>query len=128
MLESSLSIVRFSFLFITPIPFSSVFTPLFSDNSRPDVQRQESPIIGLESFNNWVKSVLVTRFAHPVLQKSSVSGYGQGRRGGGRGKVLDMGCGKGGDITKWSKARIKELLCVGAFRFLLTPYDCEGSQ
>ena len=61
-------------------------------NSRPDVgvvQRQESPIIGLKNFNNWVKSVLITRFAHPVLQKSSVA---EGRPKGGRGKVLDMGC------------------------------------
>ncbi|KAF5358252.1 hypothetical protein D9756_001837 [Leucocoprinus leucothites] len=78
-------------------------------NSRPDVgvvQRQESPIIGLKNFNNWVKSVLITRFAHPVL---STSPYSQGRA---KGKVLDMGCGKGGDITKWSKARIRELLAV----------------
>lgn len=83
------------------------------------VQRQESPIIGLKSFNNWVKSVLITRFAHPVLQRSQVSrgygggGGGGGRRGGGRGKVLDMGCGKGGDMNKWAKARVQEILCVG---------------
>lgn len=82
----------------------------FSDNSRPDVgveQRRESPIIGLKNFNNWVKSVLITRFAHPALAKSK---HAQGRA---RGKVLDMGCGKGGDITKWAKAQIKELLGVG---------------
>ncbi|EAU88166.2 mRNA capping methyltransferase [Coprinopsis cinerea okayama7 len=81
-------------------------------NSRPDVgvvQRQDSPIIGLKNFNNWVKSVLITRYAHPALQKSVVAGY-SGR--GGRGKVLDMGCGKGGDMTKWSKAQVRELFCV----------------
>ncbi|KAH7889761.1 guanine-N(7)-methyltransferase domain-containing protein [Phlebopus sp. FC_14] len=80
-------------------------------NMRPEVgvkQRLESPIIGLKHFNNWVKSVLITRFAHPVLISSPASS-GPGR---GRGKVLDMGCGKGGDITKWSKARIKELVGV----------------
>lgn len=78
-------------------------------NSRPEVgvvQRLDSPIIGLKNFNNWVKSVLITRFAHPALAKS---GLAQGRA---KGKVLDMGCGKGGDMTKWAKARIKELLCV----------------
>jgi mRNA (guanine-N7-)-methyltransferase len=77
-------------------------------NARPDVgvaQRQNSPIYGLKSFNNWVKSVLITRFAHPAL--------GQGMRQGPRaGKVLEMGCGKGGDLTKWTKAKIKELVAV----------------
>ncbi|KAG6821167.1 hypothetical protein H0H93_005387 [Arthromyces matolae] len=90
-------------------------------NSRPDVgvvQRLESPIIGLKNFNNWVKSVLITRFAHPALTASkSKSGNSNGSfRGGfrstGSGKVLDMGCGKGGDMTKWAKARVRELVGV----------------
>ncbi|TFL06057.1 mRNA capping enzyme-domain-containing protein [Pterulicium gracile] len=77
-------------------------------NARPDVgvaQRQNSPIYGLKSFNNWVKSVLITRFAHPALKQGIRSGYYSG-------KVLDMGCGKGGDFTKWGKARIRELVAV----------------
>ena len=81
-----------------------------ADNSRPDVgvvQRQESPIIGLKNFNNWVKSILISRFAYPALLKST---HTQERA---KGKVLDMGCGKGGDITKWSKAKVRELLAVG---------------
>ncbi|KZT09419.1 uncharacterized protein LAESUDRAFT_722386 [Laetiporus sulphureus 93-53] len=78
-------------------------------NARPDVgvsQRQESPIIGLKSFNNWVKSVLITRFAHPALVADSEA------RGSLRGRVLDIGCGKGGDLTKWSKARIREYVGI----------------
>lgn len=77
----------------------------------------ESPIIGLKYFNNWVKSVLITRFAHPALALSQSSGPG-----GGRGKVLDLGCGKGGDLTKWAKARIKELVCAG--KLLLASLSC----
>ncbi|EGO21512.1 hypothetical protein SERLADRAFT_351066 [Serpula lacrymans var. lacrymans S7.9] len=80
-------------------------------NTRPDVgvkQRLDSPIIGLKHFNNWVKSVLITRFAHPALSSHSSSS----RKGPPSGKVLDMGCGKGGDVSKWVKARIKELLAV----------------
>ena len=92
----------------------------FADNMRPEVgvkQRLQSPIIGLKSFNNWVKSVLITRFAHPVLSSSTPVGPGEGR-----GKVLDMGCGKGGDLTKWEKARIRELVGVGVYSALI--YHC----
>ncbi|THH19669.1 hypothetical protein EUX98_g8726 [Antrodiella citrinella] len=93
-------------------------------NARPEVgvqQRNESPIIGLKNFNNWVKSVLISQFAHPVLAESPNSGpYAQTGpvsmrarpMGRGAGKVLDMGCGKGGDLTKWAKARIKEYIGV----------------
>ncbi|KII88966.1 hypothetical protein PLICRDRAFT_159944 [Plicaturopsis crispa FD-325 SS-3] len=91
-------------------------------NTRPDVgvkQRLLSPIIGLKNFNNWVKSVLISRFGHPVLASSSkANGFaGRGRDGGGRrnaqaGKVLDMGCGKGGDLNKWVQADVRELIGV----------------
>jgi mRNA (guanine-N7-)-methyltransferase len=88
------------------------------DNARPEVgieQRRDSQIIGLRSFNNWIKSVLITRFAHPALVSSTVAdgGSGRGGRGALRGKVLDIGCGKGGDLNKWSKARIKEYVGFG---------------
>ncbi|KAL4067567.1 mRNA capping enzyme-domain-containing protein [Scleroderma citrinum] len=79
-------------------------------NMRPEVgvkQRLRSPIIGLKNFNNWVKSVLITRFVHPILSSSTPS-----ESSGKRGKVLDMGCGKGGDLTKWEKARVRELIGV----------------
>jgi mRNA (guanine-N7-)-methyltransferase len=101
------------------ILFISILT-LFADNSRPDVgvvQRLESPIIGLKNFNNWVKSVLITRFGHPALAKSPITGPTGSRMRIARGKVLDLGCGKGGDMTKWSKANIKELIGVGQSGF-----------
>lgn len=58
-------------------------------NQRPDqgVQlRLQSPIIKLRSFNNWVKYVLISKFAHRNCT------------------VLDIGCGKGGDLFKWGRA------------------------
>jgi mRNA (guanine-N7-)-methyltransferase len=80
--------------------------------------RQTSPIIGLKNFNNWVKSVLILRFAHPALA-ASPGGKGPRARQGdvlrtNGGKVLDMGCGKGGDLQKWSRAPVKEYVGVGA--------------
>lgn len=59
--------------------------------------REESPIIALRKFNNWIKSVLVGQFARgrdPTMD-------GRTRPRGGR--VLDLGCGKGGDLKKWDK-------------------------
>lgn len=89
---------------------------------RPDVgvtQRQQSPIIGLKNFNNWVKSVLIARFAHPVLQGASVTGMNGKQHPGPSGRVLDMGCGKGGDLNKWQKARVRDYVGVGAYRLFL---------
>lgn len=73
--------------------------------------RQDSPIIGLKNFNNWIKSVLFANFCHPALASSPIvqrPRLGARKAPITRGKVLDMGCGKGGDLNKWAKARISE--------------------
>ncbi|CAL5405716.1 unnamed protein product [Camellia sinensis] len=51
-------------------------------------EREASPIIHLKKLNNWIKSVLIQLYA---------------RRGD---AVVDLGCGKGGDLIKWDKAKI----------------------
>ncbi|KAJ3010538.1 mRNA cap guanine-N7 methyltransferase [Thoreauomyces humboldtii] len=64
-------------------------------NARPEVgreRRQESPILHLKNFNNWVKSILINKYT---------------RRGD---CALDLCCGKGGDLLKWSKAQISQLV------------------
>jgi mRNA (guanine-N7-)-methyltransferase len=64
-------------------------------NQRPEVgtaRRQESPIIGMKKFNNYTKSLLITKFT----PKQS--------------RVLDLACGKGGDLLKWKNQRINSLL------------------
>lgn len=79
-------------------------------NSRQEVgvnQREFSPIIGLKKFNNWVKSVLIGKFVG-----------GEGRRPGA--KVLDIGCGKGGDLNKWKVARISLYVGMGRLPSLVT--------
>jgi mRNA (guanine-N7-)-methyltransferase len=83
------------------------------DNSRPDVgvvERRESPIIGLKSFNNWVKSVLIAKFAKHAFEGAAPMLPGERMRG----RVLDMGCGKGGDLQKWQKAHVKEYIGLGS--------------
>ncbi|KAI5083430.1 hypothetical protein GOP47_0003173 [Adiantum capillus-veneris] len=52
-------------------------------------EREASPIIHLKKLHNWIKEVLIRMYA----QKGNV--------------VLDMACGKGGDLAKWYKAEVR---------------------
>ncbi|XP_053100042.1 mRNA cap guanine-N7 methyltransferase isoform X2 [Hemicordylus capensis] len=63
-------------------------------------QRSMSRIFYLRNFNNWIKSVLIGEFLDKVRQrKQNIT-------------VLDLGCGKGGDLLKWRKGRISRLVCT----------------
>ncbi|GAC93177.1 RNA cap methyltransferase [Pseudozyma hubeiensis SY62] len=68
--------------------------------------REESPIIALRKFNNWIKSVLIGTFARG--RDPSLDGRARARGG----RILELGCGKGGDLKKWEKVRPSGL--VGA--------------
>ena len=74
-------------------------------NSRPNMQpseRHRSSIIHLRDFNNWTKSVLIREFVS------------QGNL-----KVLDLACGKGGDLFKWDKASVTHVTGVGKPELIL---------
>ncbi|KAL4399806.1 mRNA cap guanine-N7 methyltransferase [Malassezia pachydermatis] len=62
--------------------------------------REYSPIIPLKRFNNWIKSALIAMYAHS-----------SGTRGKG-GRVLDLGCGKGGDLRKWDRQRPAHMVMI----------------
>jgi hypothetical protein len=73
-------------------------------NARPNVNtnlRARSSIIHLRDFNNWTKSVLIREF---VSQRNL--------------KVLDLACGKGGDLYKWDKASVSHVTGVGTLVIL----------
>ncbi|CAG8670763.1 16827_t:CDS:2 [Dentiscutata erythropus] len=64
-------------------------------NKKPDVgveKRNESTILFLKNFNNWIKSVIIGKHVEPNSD------------------ILDMGCGKGGDLLKWKAAKISTLV------------------
>ncbi|KAF3921931.1 hypothetical protein ABW20_dc0101869 [Dactylellina cionopaga] len=69
-------------------------------------RKTDSKIRGLRSFNNWVKSTLIQKFA-------ANEDYQPGNRTDAL-KVLDIGCGKGGDLLKWKSAPQPVELYVGA--------------
>ncbi|KAJ8729278.1 hypothetical protein PYW08_000859 [Mythimna loreyi] len=63
-------------------------------------ERFNSPIYYLRNFNNWVKSVLIQEYTEKIREKD----YGRSL------KVLDICCGKGGDLSKWQKARVDHVV------------------
>ncbi|XP_075212734.1 RNA guanine-7 methyltransferase [Lycorma delicatula] len=66
-------------------------------------ERNQSRIVYLRNFNNWIKSMLINEFLEKV-RNSKPAGAPL--------KVLDMCCGKGGDLFKWRNGRITHLVCV----------------
>ena len=58
----------------------------------------------MRNFNNWVKSVLIRSYLPPDAT------------------VLDLCCGKGGDLLKWKEGHIKYLVCAGNDALLVVLY------
>ncbi|KAG8222959.1 hypothetical protein J437_LFUL000254 [Ladona fulva] len=65
--------------------------------------RSNSRIYFMRNFNNWIKSVLINQYLTKIQDKKK---YGEPL------KVLDIGCGKGGDLMKWRIGRISHLVCA----------------
>lgn len=63
--------------------------------------RSQSRIFYMRNFNNWLKSVLIGE----ILDQLRRSKPGPVR-------VLDLGCGKGGDLLKWRRGNISHLVCT----------------
>lgn len=96
-------------------------------------RKTDSKIKGLRSFNNWVKSTIIQKFS--PNEDYTPGAQERGSRGGydfAEGPdpsqekgllVLDIGCGKGGDLGKWQQAPQKVELYVG-----LDPADISIDQ
>ncbi|KIX03735.1 uncharacterized protein Z518_07288 [Rhinocladiella mackenziei CBS 650.93] len=81
-----------------------------------DWRRNESQIKGLRSYNNWVKSCLIHKFSPEEKQEVEELGWGEEAKEPEEQKpllVLDIGCGKGGDLGKWQLAPQTVGLYVG---------------
>lgn len=63
-------------------------------------RKTESNIRGLRSFNNWIKSAVIQKFSPAPSYAPGAREKGQREQDRGL-LVLDMGCGKGGDLQKW---------------------------
>ncbi|CAL4094658.1 unnamed protein product, partial [Meganyctiphanes norvegica] len=64
-------------------------------------ERKNSRIFFMRNFNNWIKSCFINIFLDKI-RKQNVDNYPI--------RVLDLGCGKGGDLLKWQKGHIGHLI------------------
>ncbi|KAJ8898367.1 hypothetical protein PR048_003727 [Dryococelus australis] len=71
-------------------------------------ERYKSRIFYLRNFNNWMKSMLINDFMSKIWQL-------RGRDS--QVRVLDMCCGKGGDLLKWRRGNIGHLVCADLAAF-----------
>lgn len=93
-----------------------------------DWRKTDSKIKGLRSFNNWIKSAIIQKFSpdEEFLSRDPGRQWADGRGGYPDEKrllVLDLGCGKGGDLQKWQSAPQQVDLYVG-----LDPADISINQ
>ncbi|XP_043259969.1 mRNA cap guanine-N7 methyltransferase [Colletes gigas] len=65
--------------------------------------RNQSRILYMRNFNNWIKSMLISEYLDKIKQDK---GHGTSLN------VLDMCCGKGGDLLKWKKGNVTRVICV----------------
>merc|ERR1711962_31139 len=63
--------------------------------------RKESRIFHLRNFNNWTKSVLINEYLEKIKRRKRTSDDIV---------VLDMACGKGGDLLKWQKGKVDHVI------------------
>lgn len=93
-------------------------------NNVPERGRQwrttDSRIKGLRVFNNWIKSCIIQRYSPDEDFVAGASRSGPPPK---KLLVLDMGCGKGGDLNKWQSAPQPIELYVG-----LDPADVSITQ
>jgi mRNA (guanine-N7-)-methyltransferase len=61
-------------------------------HQKPKAAFYTSPIVVLKKLNNWIKSVLIQKYTKVGAA------------------VLDLGCGKGGDLPKWKHAQVGRLV------------------
>ncbi|KAI1205473.1 guanine-N(7)-methyltransferase [Annulohypoxylon truncatum] len=90
-----------------------------------DWRKTDSRIKGLRSFNNWVKSTLIQKFSPDEDYTPGAHERGHDLAGARDHQllVLDIGCGKGGDLGKWQQAPQRVALYVG-----LDPADVSIDQ
>ncbi|KAL3082408.1 hypothetical protein niasHT_038474 [Heterodera trifolii] len=86
------------------VPSSSSSVVASHYNALPEMGiqlRNDSRILHLRNFNNWMKSMLIAEFLERLGTEELCDGGAT---------VLDLCCGKGGDLRKWRVGAIREIV------------------
>lgn len=67
-------------------------------------QKQTNLCKKLREYHNWLKSIIIYAYCGPIKEFGSTQSK--------RTSVLDIGCGRGGDILKWYHARVGEYVGI----------------
>uniref|UniRef100_A0A0A9YUQ9 mRNA cap guanine-N(7) methyltransferase n=1 Tax=Lygus hesperus TaxID=30085 RepID=A0A0A9YUQ9_LYGHE len=65
--------------------------------------RNQSRIVYLRNFNNWIKGMLIDEYLTMIKEKKKKDEPL---------RVIDMCCGKGGDLLKWNKGEVNHAILV----------------
>ena len=79
-------------------------------------ERSKSKILFMRNFNNWIKSILINNIMSKIRTNQNSSNTTTTTNNNNnrslnffRPSVLDLGCGKGGDMRKWEKAGVSRV-------------------
>ena len=71
-------------------------------------QRKDSRIYFMRNFNNWIKSVLIQEYVEKIKEKRKENNPDERISL----NVLDIACGKGGDLMKWQRSNVGHVVGV----------------
>nr|SVE92436.1 EOG090X07I2 [Megafenestra aurita] len=72
-------------------------------SERGVAERKESRIFHMRNLNNWIKSRIIGNILDHIRKEKGNHC---------RLNVLDLGCGKGGDLLKWERGRVNHVVCA----------------
>ncbi|XP_045036456.1 mRNA cap guanine-N7 methyltransferase isoform X2 [Daphnia magna] len=72
-------------------------------SERGVAERKESRIFHMRNLNNWIKSRIIGNILDRIRKENGPHC---------RLNVLDLGCGKGGDLLKWERGHVHHVVCA----------------
>ena len=90
---------------------SRIDTSVVISDRKQDIyyQKISNLIQEMRNFHNWIKSILIYLYCSPKKRNASIKDkkYKTDKK-----SVLDIGCGRGGDILKWYHARVGDYVGI----------------